>query len=64
MLSGILLVLAVSYLIARLVGFQLQGREILSRVDGDPISSDLRVVVVGQENLKDGAPVRIVEEAF
>jgi multidrug resistance efflux pump len=38
--------------------------EILSDAEGVALSPDLRVVVVGQENLKDGAPVRIVEEAF
>ena len=38
--------------------------EIVSDTDGQPLPADLRVVVVGQENLKDGAPVRVVEEAF
>lgn len=38
--------------------------EIVSDPDGRPIPSDLRVVVVGQENLKDGAAVRVVEEAY
>jgi hypothetical protein len=38
--------------------------EILSDLDGTALPHDLRVIVVGQENLKDGAPIRIVEEAF
>lgn len=38
--------------------------EVLSDPDGRPIPPDLRVVVVGQENLKDGAAVRVVEEAY
>jgi len=38
--------------------------EILGDTEGVPLSGDLRVVVVGQENLKDGAPVKVVEEAF
>jgi membrane fusion protein (multidrug efflux system) len=38
--------------------------EILSDMDGVALPRDLRVIVVGQENLKDGAPIRIVEEAF
>ncbi|MHC5212323.1 MAG: efflux RND transporter periplasmic adaptor subunit [Planctomycetota bacterium] len=38
--------------------------EILSDLDGAALPPDLRVIVVGQENLKDGAPIRIVEEAF
>jgi hypothetical protein len=38
--------------------------EILSGLDGEPIPSDLMVIVVGQENLKDGSPITVVEEAF
>ena len=38
--------------------------EIISDLAGAPLPGDLRVVVVGQENLQDGAPVRIVEDAF
>jgi uncharacterized hydrophobic protein (TIGR00271 family) len=42
-LSGIVLVVAVSYSIASLVGFQLQGREILSR--GNPNLLDLAIAI-------------------
>lgn len=38
--------------------------EILCDLEGEPISPDLMVIVVGQENLKDGAPITVVEEAF
>jgi multidrug efflux pump subunit AcrA (membrane-fusion protein) len=38
--------------------------EILSDLDGEPIPADLMVIVVGQENLKDGSPITVVEEAF
>lgn len=38
--------------------------EILSDLEGAALPRDLRVIVVGQENLKDGAPIRIVEGAF
>jgi RND family efflux transporter MFP subunit len=38
--------------------------EILSDLEGGALPRDLRVIVVGQENLKDGAPIHIVEEAF
>ncbi len=38
--------------------------EVLSDLSGARLPADLRVIVVGQENLKDGAPVRVVEEAF
>jgi len=38
--------------------------EILSDLDGEPIPSDLMVIVVGQENLKDGSPITVVDEAF
>lgn len=38
--------------------------EVLSDIDGAPLPMDLRIIVVGQENLKDGTPVRIVEEAY
>ncbi len=38
--------------------------EVLSDLDGEPVPPHLRIVVVGQENLKDGAPVKVVKEAF
>lgn len=38
--------------------------ELLSQLDGSPIDRDLRVVVVGQESLKDGAQVRVRETAY
>ncbi len=38
--------------------------EILTDLEGRPLSTDLRVVVVGQENLKDGDLIKIVEDAF
>ncbi|MGQ0553523.1 MAG: efflux RND transporter periplasmic adaptor subunit [Planctomycetota bacterium] len=38
--------------------------EVLSDLDGVALPLDLRVIVVGQENLKDGAPVQVVEGAF
>lgn len=38
--------------------------EILSNLDGDPLGSDLRVVVVGQDSLKDGSLVRLQEEPY
>ncbi len=38
--------------------------ELLGDAEGVPLPADLRVVVVGQENLKDGATVKVVEEAF
>ena len=41
--TGIALVLCISYLLARVVGFQLQGREILSR--GNPNLLDLGVAI-------------------
>ncbi len=38
--------------------------EILSGPDGTPIDPEFLVVIVGQENLKDGAAVRVVKEAY
>jgi multidrug resistance efflux pump len=38
--------------------------EILSDLDGMPIPADLLVIVVGQESLKDGSPITVVEDAF
>ncbi|GJM20812.1 MAG: hemolysin secretion protein D [Planctomycetota bacterium] len=38
--------------------------EILGDADGAPVPDDLRVVVVGQENLKDGGRVRIQDTAY
>jgi len=38
--------------------------EILSDMDGEPISDGLRVVIVGHENLKDGARVRVQEDPY
>ncbi|MFT7464720.1 MAG: RND family efflux transporter MFP subunit, partial [Pseudohongiellaceae bacterium] len=38
--------------------------EVLSQLDGSPVDPALRVVVVGQESLKDGASVRVRETAY
>jgi RND family efflux transporter MFP subunit len=38
--------------------------EVLGHIDGRPIAADTRVVVVGQESLKDGARVRVGEAAY
>jgi len=38
--------------------------EVLSGLDGEALPADLRVIVVGQENLQDGASVRVVEDAW
>ncbi len=37
--------------------------EIVSDAEGAPVADDLQVVIVGQENLKDGAPVKVVADA-
>ena len=38
--------------------------EIRAALDGRPVSPGLRVVVVGQESLKDGSRVRVQEAAY
>jgi len=38
--------------------------EIVSNLDGDPLAASLRVVVVGQDSLKDGSLVRLQEEPY
>ena len=38
--------------------------EILSDIDGEPVQADVQVIVVGQESLKDGSPITVVDEAF
>lgn len=37
--------------------------EVVSALDGAPVADDLVVVTVGQENLKDGAPVKVAPDA-
>ncbi len=37
--------------------------EVVSDTEGSPVADDLVVVTVGQENLKDGAPVKVVADA-
>lgn len=37
--------------------------EVVSGLDGGPVADDLVVVTVGQENLKDGAPVKVAPDA-
>jgi multidrug efflux pump subunit AcrA (membrane-fusion protein) len=38
--------------------------EVIARADGSGLASDLQVVVVGQESLKDGARVKVRETAY
>lgn len=38
--------------------------EVVAASDGSPVRGDLQVVVVGQENLKDGASVKVRETAY